>query len=145
MSRAQRYDRAVGFFSSTIYVLAWRALKAFVSNGGHMRIVCSPVLGADDASALYEGYTQRAEEEYGNRLAEAIQQMLADDVLQEPTRVLAALVAGGVADVRIAFVTASQDPVHERLFHDKLGIFSDASGATVAFKGSMNETKWCFA
>ena len=31
-------------------------------------------------------------------------------------------------------------PRHERLFHDKLGLFHDGFGNTLAFKGSMNET-----
>ena len=45
------YDRAVGFFSSTIYLLAWPSLKAFVQAGGRMRLICSPVLSAGDNEA----------------------------------------------------------------------------------------------
>src|SRR5262249_50239481 len=52
--------------------------------------------------------------------------------------VLATLIALDVIDVRIAFM--KKTPRHERLFHDKLGLFHDGFGNTVAFKGSMNET-----
>jgi len=52
LARARRYDRAVGFFSSSIYALAWPALKEFVDNGGRIRLICSPVLSQDDAKAL---------------------------------------------------------------------------------------------
>lgn len=34
MSIAARYDRAVGFFNSAIYVIAWPSLKDFVARQG---------------------------------------------------------------------------------------------------------------
>jgi hypothetical protein len=37
LARATSYDRAVGYFSSSIYALAWRSLRAFVDRGGRMR------------------------------------------------------------------------------------------------------------
>ncbi|RUV50714.1 type III restriction endonuclease subunit R, partial [Mesorhizobium sp. M5C.F.Ca.IN.020.14.1.1] len=46
------YDRAVGFFSSTVFLLAWPSLKAFAAAGGRMRLICSPVLSDDDHEAL---------------------------------------------------------------------------------------------
>ena len=44
MRLAARYDRAVGFFNSAIYVIAWPSLKEFVERHGKMRLICSPVL-----------------------------------------------------------------------------------------------------
>ncbi len=61
MDRAIRYDRAVGFFNSTIYALAWSSLNAFVERGGRMRIICSPLLSEEDAKALDDGYSAKAE------------------------------------------------------------------------------------
>jgi hypothetical protein len=40
MRNSVRYDRISGYFGSTIYIIAWTALKDFVSNGGKMRIIC---------------------------------------------------------------------------------------------------------
>ena len=40
MQSAIKYDRAVGFFNSTIYTIAWTALKDFVERGGKIRIIC---------------------------------------------------------------------------------------------------------
>ena len=31
LSNAKHYDRATGYFGSTIYIIAWRALKDFVN------------------------------------------------------------------------------------------------------------------
>lgn len=145
LERATDYDRAVGFFSSSIYVLAWPSLKEFVNRGGHMRIICSPALSSEDREALNRGYSARQEEALAEDLKDSIQDMLDDPVLEKPTKVLASLVAMGVVDFQIAFVGSEPEPRHQRLFHDKLGIFRDAAEGdgeddVVVFKGSMNET-----
>jgi len=140
MQRATSYDRAVGFFNSTIYMIAWPSLKDFVKRQGKMRVICSPVLSAEDMEALGEGYEGRLKEQNRIRLTEEINRMLEDPFLQKPTRVLASLVAMGLLQFRIAFVHSDSDSRHRRLFHDKLGIFYDDHDNAVAFKGSMNET-----
>ena len=139
-SAAVEYDRAVGFFSSTIYTLAWPALRAFVERGGRIRLVCSPVLSQQDQNAVAEGYAARMEAEAGERLRKEVQSLLAHPYLSKPARVLAALVALQVLEFRLAFIGPESDGRSRRLFHDKLGIFRDASGNRVVFKGSMNET-----
>lgn len=145
MKRATRYDRAVGFFKSSVYLLSWGSLKLFVKNGGKMRIICSPVLDRDDQDALKTGYNARTDDELSQELQKTIDSMLDDDTLERPTKVLAALVAEGVIDFKIASIGDDASPRHKRLFHDKLGIFSQNKGSNkinpaVAFKGSMNET-----
>jgi superfamily II DNA or RNA helicase len=138
MHVASRYDRAVGFFNSAIYAIAWPSLKDFVARGAKMRLICSPVLPPGDIAALEQGYSERFEEANAERLRDEIRYMLSMPFLHKPATVLATLVAMGVVDVRIAFMKPTQG--HRRLFHDKLGIFSDANDNAVAFKGSMNET-----
>lgn len=140
MDRAVHYDRAVGFFNSTIYALAWSSLKGFVERGGRMRIICSPILSTDDAKALADGYSAKAEVIVAERLRIEAEHLLAHPSLKEPARVLATLVAIGVIDFKIAFVGDNDRESRRRLFHDKVGIFTDAHGNAVVFKGSMNET-----
>ena len=134
------YDRAVGFFSSTIFLLAWPSLREFAAAGGHMRLICSPVLSDVDHDALREGYSDKAEAAAGEAIAEAFQRLLATDHLQKPAVVLASLVAAGVIDCKIAWVGEEAGGRPKRLFHDKIGILTDAAGNQIAFKGSMNET-----
>jgi len=138
MRIAGEYDRAVGFFNSAIYVIAWPSLKDFVARKGKMRLICSPVLPPRDIEAIEAGYSERFEEDNGEKLRDDIRYMLGTPYLYKPTAVLAALIALEVVDVRIAFM--KKTPRHERLFHDKLGLFRDGFGNAVAFKGSMNET-----
>lgn len=140
MQRAQRYDRAVGFFNSTIYALAWSSLKQFVDQQGKMRIICSPILSTDDAKALSEGYSAKIEELVAARLKTEVEHLLNSPSLEQPARVLASLVAIGTIDFRIAFVGDADNESRRRLFHDKVGIFMDADRNSVVFKGSMNET-----
>lgn len=140
MSQANTYDRAVGFFNSTIYIIAWSSLKEFVRNNGKIRIICSPILSPSDIEAIDEGYEAKAEEENAKLLQEEIKRMLENPYLQKPTRVLAALVAMDVISFRIAFLRGDMEIKHNRLFHDKVGIFKDFSSNAVVFKGSMNET-----
>ena len=138
MSIADEYDRAVGFFNSAIYVLAWPSLRTFVTRQGKMRLICSPVMQEDDVAAIESGYSQRQEDRNAEALIEDISYMLATPYLHKPTVVLATLIALEVIDVRIAFM--SEGSQHRRLFHDKLGIFNDGFSNTISFKGSMNET-----
>ena len=137
MNAAVMYDRAVGFFNSTIYALAWPSLASFVARGGRMRIVCSPVLLPADIEALDKGYHDKLEAALGERLRSETEQLLREPFLQKPAAVLASLVALGAIDVRIALLGAR---ARRRLFHDKVGIFTDLEGNRVVFKGSMNET-----
>jgi superfamily II DNA or RNA helicase len=138
MSIAARYDRAVGFFNSAIYVIAWPSLKDFVARQGKIRLICSPILPPQDIEAIETGYSERLEQDNAGKLRDDIRYMLATPYLHKPATVLATLIALDVIDVRIAFMTKT--PRHERLFHDKLGLFHDDFGNAVAFKGSMNET-----
>lgn len=140
LARAYRYDRAVGYFSSAIYTLAWASLHAFIDGGGKMRMICSPVVNEADAEALKAGQTARADAELARVLCEELRRSLAAPITAKPTRVLAALVALDLLDFRIAWVGDVTGRQLQRLFHDKTGIFVDREGNAVAFKGSMNET-----
>lgn len=109
-----------------------------------MRIICSPVLAEEDTEAIERGYQARTDDEVAASLKSTVEEMLSSPSLEKPTKVLAALVAEGVIEFKIATVGEEPDPRHKRLFHDKVGIFrdqpTDEKPDTVAFKGSMNET-----
>lgn len=127
------YDRAVGYFSSTLYQVVGLAFADFAKRGGRMRLVCSPALTPEDFDAMKEA------DEIGRRAQETVREDL-DRLLANPaaipaTKLLATLIANDIIDVRIAFADKPS-----ALFHDKLGIFEDAEGKRVSFRGSANET-----
>jgi superfamily II DNA or RNA helicase len=141
MERSATYDRAVAYFRSAAFIVAWPALPGFVGRGGHIRVLCSQVLAPDDIDALEAGYSARADATLADRFLEEVRSLVNDKVMREPTRILAALVARGTIDLQIAVLRATEvESAPTRIFHDKLGIFADEHGHTLVFKGSMNET-----
>jgi superfamily II DNA or RNA helicase len=141
MRRAIEYDRAVGYFRSTVFTIAWPALRDFVQQGGHIRILCSQVLADEDIEALEKGYTARLDKALAARFLEEVRSVLRDDVMCAPARILAALVARGTLELKIAVLREADIRLASgRIFHDKLGIFRDDHCNFVIFKGSMNET-----
>ncbi len=140
MRSANRYDRVSGYFGSTIYIIAWSALKEFISNGGKMRIVCSPYVSESDAAALSQGYSARADTILSRSIEQEALAMFESDNLSAPARLLAYLVSAGIVDIKIAIPDGSESATARRMFHDKVGIFYDECGDAVGFRGSMNET-----
>src|SRR6266568_7991274 len=133
LQESTRYDRAVGYFSSTLYQVVAIAFSDFVRRGGRMRLICSPALAPEDFAAMKEA------DEIGRHAQATVRQDL-DMLLQRPeaapaTKLLATLIANDIIEVRIAFTD------HPRgIFHDKLGIFEDTEEKRVSFVGSANET-----
>jgi superfamily II DNA or RNA helicase len=133
LQEAIRYDRAVGYFSSTLYQVVGLAFADFAKRGGRMRLVCSPALTPEDFDAMKDAV------EIGRRAQETVREDL-DRLLSNPaalpaTKLLATLIANDIIDVRIAFADKPSG-----LFHDKLGVFEDEDGKRVSFRGSANET-----
>ena len=140
MRAAVTYDRISGYFSSAVFSIAWPALKEFVEAGGRMRLICSPVFSSTDASALRQGYQAVTDEELSAALITELRVLLDGPRSRKPAQVLAGLIAAGIVDVRLAMVAGSAGSGDRRMFHDKVGLFSDAAGDRVGFRGSMNET-----
>ncbi len=140
MRSSCQYDRISGYFGSTIYIIAWSALQTFVENGGRIRIICSPVISDSDKEAMTEGYFAINDSVVKQSLVEELEELFADDSLSKPSRALACLIAEGIVDIKIAVPESGMEPDLERLFHDKVGIFTDKNGNSVGFRGSMNET-----
>lgn len=140
MREASRYDRISGYFGSTIYIIAWDALKEFIENNGKMRLVCSPYVSDEDAKALAEGYSARTDEILIRSINEEVIGLFETPYLSAPAKLLAYMVAESIIDVKIAIPTSAASPNAKRLFHDKVGLFADMEGNRVGFRGSMNET-----
>ncbi|SDQ03737.1 DEAD/DEAH box helicase family protein [Arthrobacter crystallopoietes] len=133
LQEAVRYDRAVGYFSSTLYQVVGLAFTDFARRGGRLRLVCSPALTPEDFDAMKQG------DEIGRRAQETVREdlerLLSNPAAVPATRLLATLIANDIIEVRIAFADKPSG-----LFHDKLGIFEDLEGKRVSFRGSANET-----
>lgn len=139
MRASVRYDRISGYFGSTIYIIAWSALKEFIMSGGRMRLICSPYISDVDEAALTEGYSARNNELLAGAIKEEVEALFASPAISAPARLLAYLVSEEIIDVKIAVPGAKVGADARRMFHDKVGVFSDGA-LSVGFRGSMNET-----
>ena len=132
---ATKYDRAVGFFSSTSLVHIADGLLPFINNGGCIRLVASPILSVEDVEAIKKGYEQRK-----SIITNAIiNKMYTPSDFKESERLnlLANLISDGRMDIRIALVINER---HFGIYHEKMGVFYDPYGNKIAFSGSNNET-----
>lgn len=131
---AVSYDRAVGFFRSSVYLIVGPDTVEFARRGGKIRLICSPALDAQDAKSIEESYDAR-EDGSESRLEEQIEQLFASEESAYRTRILATLIEAGCMDIRLAI-----RPKAFGLYHEKIGIFHDDLGQQVSFIGSANET-----
>lgn len=134
LNSATTYNRAVGFFRSTVFHLIHEEIADFARKGGKIRIICSPSLTEQDIKSMEMGYAAR-EKLISGSLELEIDQMMKEDGLQDRTTALATLIALNVVDIKIAIRPGSLG-----MYHEKLGIFNDSGNDSVSFKGSANET-----
>jgi len=131
---SREYNRAVGYFRSSVYLVVGPATVEFARRGGKIRLVCSPVLDGLDSEMISKGYGSR-NQFLEEKLSREIDGLLAEDATEYRLKVLSTLVATGVLDIRLAL-----RPSAKGLYHEKIGIFKDSFGGSVSFLGSVNET-----
>ena len=136
---SERYDRGVGFFTSSWIKLAASGLSRFAENGGKARIIASPILSSDDALALAEGSEARVSHVLRETLSRSFDEL--ETELEANT--LAAL-AWLVADEILEFKVACPANALDGDFHDKFGIFVDRNNDAIAFNGSPNDSAKAF-
>ncbi len=132
LSNAKKYDRAVGFFSSSVLIELSKGLINLVKNGGKMRLITSPKLQEQDIQAMKDGYDKR------EIIDKAIMREWKEPknyIEEERLNFLSHMIEDGFLDIKIAF----KKPFG--LYHEKIGILTDADGNTVAFSGSLNESE----
>ena len=131
---AIEYNRSVGYFRSSVFILIGPDVINFVKRGGKIRLVCSPYLTEDDIEAIDTGYKNKFDGAY-SAISRDIDLLFSNQLVAKNTEALATLVSLGVMDVKLVFLPGAQGD-----YHAKLGIFYDEHNNAVSFKGSVNET-----
>ncbi|WP_435059403.1 DEAD/DEAH box helicase family protein [Streptomyces sp. bgisy060] len=134
LQAAQKYDRAVGYFSASTLAVLGRGLDDFIERGGVMRIVASPYLQAEDVADIEAGYALRSVLE--RAALRDLERAVGDPRAAKSLGKLGTLVAAGRLDIKLAYVASGN---RVGMYHEKIGIFRD-SRDLAAFKGSANET-----
>ena len=132
---SNKYDRAVGYFTSNGVQELKKGLEVFIRNSGRIRLVTSTRLEPDDLEEIRLGYSLRkkAQEAFHKTL-----ETLEDDETSESTLgYIGKLIKDKVLDIKIAIFKDNENT----LYHEKIGFFSDESDNQVYFIGSNNETR----
>lgn len=127
------YDRAVGYFRSSVFHVLGNGFQSIAERDGHIRIVASPSLDEQDVERIKQGYELR------EVLAECLNRELdaATDRQKHQLGFLGRLIANKVLDFKIAVASRAE---RVGLYHDKFGIVDDGQGNVLCFNGSNNET-----
>ena len=135
LSASVKYDRAVGFFSASMLSYAAQGLSAFVENDGRMRLIVGGELDPEDERAIREGYEMREVlQKLGEKIIQTIE-AVDDTLFQRRLEALSWLVASGRLDLKIALRKKG-------MYHEKIGILTDANGDRIVFQGAANETAY---
>ncbi|PYG86602.1 superfamily II DNA or RNA helicase [Ruminiclostridium sufflavum DSM 19573] len=128
------YQRSVGFFSSTALIGLTKGLHGLVKNNGKIQFIVSPYLDKDDVEAINKGYEKRdvIEKALLRELKEPV-----DYFEEERLNLLAHLIENGTLEIKVAFTPPDKIT---GMYHEKVGILTDANGNKIVFTGSMNET-----
>jgi len=136
LRRAVRYDRAVGFFSSSSLGLLGDGLDEFLDNCGAIRLIASPRLSVEDVDAIRLGYEERRRLA-AEAVAREIECLKREPQFSSEFKMLAWLIANQRLDIKLAIVDGGQG---FGIYHEKLGVFTDEADDFVAFAGSANES-----
>lgn len=133
LSSAIRYDRAVGYFSSELLVIASQGLSNLIKSDGKMRLVIGYPLDENEYLAVKEG--NDVSWAYEN-LQEKIFLLLCGDegsIAKHRLQLLTWMLACGSLEIKFAFRKKG-------MYHEKIGIITDKEGDRLVFSGSANET-----
>lgn len=145
LKETKYYKRIAGFFSSSSLSVAARGIAGLIENGGHMDLLVSPRLSAEDVDIMKRAASDPQE------IISKVLLLEIDNIesLLQRKRIeaLGWLMANGYLTIKVATVYDDKgnimdyEKVEESgLFHIKVGILEDEDGNIMTFSGSVNET-----
>jgi len=149
LSKAKKYYRLAGFFSSSALAVAAKGMSTFAKNEGNMKLIVGARLEKHDVDAIREGL-EDPEKVIAEMMLEELEQ-IEEEFVRDHIRALAWLVAKNQLNLKVAIVTDKyglpidyDTALRQGIFHQKVGIFEDEDGNLISFSGSVNEsaTAW---
>ena len=137
LKAATCYKRSVGFFSTSVFETILDGVISLAHRKGQIQIITSPELSSEDIEAISLGYKAR-NSVYTSAFLQNFEQVLYD-LSDEKLQITVELIVNKILDIRIVDFAGGNTEA-AGLYHDKLGIISDASNNTIVFVGSPNET-----
>jgi superfamily II DNA or RNA helicase len=131
---ALSYDRAVGFFSAEALSANLKGISSLVQNGGRMRLIIGHPLDDDEFYAVKTGYGLR---EFYSFYEKELESFISNQSNLKINRLvfLSQLIAANKLEIKFALRRRG-------MYHEKIGIVTDANQDTLVFQGSANETEY---
>ena len=137
LSNAKKYDRLVGYFSSSTFASAARGMTKFIDNEGKMRLVTSTQFSPADFDAIKEGI-MTTDEIISKKIIHEIEN-IEDEFQKDHVAALSWMLFKGNLEIKIAIPTKENSIDETSIYHQKIGILNDGSNI-ISFSGSVNET-----
>lgn len=137
LCNSARYDRAVGFFSSSWIIEVASGLRQFVLNKGIARIATSVRLSERDWEAIRSGAEDPGAEEIISYKVNEVLNDLKINFQYDSLGALSWLVSNAVLDFRFCMPVGK---LGGGILHSKLSVFYDVEGNGVAIMGSQNDS-----
>lgn len=129
---AVKYDRVTGFFSPRVFAIAARGFRRCIENNCKIRLITSVVVNDETYDAINEATKlsdfSKCIDDFS---ADSLHSELEYDYLQ----LFMHLYSRGLLEIKVAAVRDGNG-----IFHEKIGIITDAKGDSISFSGSNNET-----
>lgn len=145
LQESTHYRRLAGFFTSASLAVAARGIVGFIQNGGRMKLLACPRLTREDVDVIRDG-ADHPEDYLASGLLHELEGIPEGFVLDH-VRVLGWMVASGTLDIRLCLPCDDRGRPEDSeavrrsgIFHQKVGVLTDADGDTISFSGSVNET-----
>ena len=137
LSCAIKYDRAVGFFSSSILTSSLKGISKIINSNGYVRLIIGQPLEHDEYEAIKNASTQKKQELVSKYMDDLLEMMQSEDSYNQRLLLLGYLVAINKIEIKYALRKKG-------MYHEKIGIVYDDKDNIVVFQGSANETPSAF-
>ena len=134
ISQSSHYQRAAGYFSSSIFELFRFEFMEYAKRGGKMQIVCSNQIAIEDYSVASRVEPNNEYGDIEDLLDRELERLEKEELGSNALSFFATLIRIGTLDIKVAGLKTGG------IFHDKTGVFTDSYGYSVSFRGSSNET-----
>ena len=129
---AKSYDRAVGYFSSSLLIYALQGISSIVKNNGQIRLIIGDPITDEEYLALKQGGEfMHLFNVFSKELDDLLEST--SDIEKYRMRLFTALVATGRLELKFAYRKSG-------MYHEKIGIIKDSYENKILFLGSTNET-----
>ncbi|APX06910.1 hypothetical protein BWP24_12315 [Vibrio campbellii] len=135
LSASTSYDRAVGYFSSSLFQEALKGIGSFIRRDGKIRLIIGHPLSDDEFNIIKSAEDDKEVERYLIEKFDEIAFGLDDDASINRLDIFKFLVFTKKLEIKFALRRVG-------MYHEKIGCFRDKNGSEVVFQGSANETEF---